>query len=98
GWRGDQAWSRALCMPYFRMFCSEFVAVLEGLATGDEHMQYKCAMLTRYLLAQHMWHTASFLMTESLRAGALLSMGSACLREEDLGPEALKSHFLSRGR
>eukprot|EP00803_Ostreobium_quekettii_P005779 evm.model.scf_349.4 EVM.evm.TU.scf_349.4 scf_349:58086-62460(+) len=81
----------AVWKSYFRTFCSDFASALDGLLSRSDHTPGRCASLSAYLLSQHMWHSASFLMTTCLRAGAVVTLGPFALAEEDLSAARLES-------
>ncbi|CAD7699882.1 unnamed protein product [Ostreobium quekettii] len=90
--RDEQMLKEALWTSYFRILCSDFASMLDGLRCGDERMQAKCPALVKYFLANQMWATASFLMKAAAASRAKISGP----RVRFLGGENLASKMASK--
>ncbi|CAD7694720.1 unnamed protein product [Ostreobium quekettii] len=60
-------------------------------------MEGSRAPLARYLIANELWYTASFLLTTCLRCGVPVTLGPFALSEENLKAENLRTDFFVMG-
>ncbi|CAD7699320.1 unnamed protein product [Ostreobium quekettii] len=110
-WMKEAVWAtyfRPLCADFAAVLEDLVAHQRDQLDQGDQedledqvdqidHSEDLRVQLTTYLIANHMWTSASFLLTTCMRSGVRVTLGPFRLGEDDVTPHCLKRHFFLVG-
>eukprot|EP00803_Ostreobium_quekettii_P007676 evm.model.scf_96.9 EVM.evm.TU.scf_96.9 scf_96:130591-134962(-) len=91
----DQKLPESVWQQHFSPLCCDLSTLLDGLSSGSKDSHEACMPMAAYLLENHLWGAASYLLNRCLSLGVPVTLGPFALLPADVQVDCLRRNFAS---